>query len=74
MARAEWWKMRPANGPYKQEAYTEGMVHLPLTLSAETHKRIIERLNIDRTNRMDWIRQAIDEKLRFDEKTNDAKK
>ena len=54
---------RPGNGPYVTEVYSDGKLHINITVTKEAHDGILESLISHNQNRTEWIRQAIDERL-----------
>lgn len=54
---------RPGNGPYAGPQY-DGLIHMTIAVKQEVHDRILENMKVLNLNRADWIRQAIEEKLK----------
>ena len=59
---------RAGNGPYVTEVYSDGKLHINITVSKEAHDGILESLVSHNQNRTEWIRQAIDERLEREKK------
>lgn len=59
---------RPGNGSYVADPYSDGLIHLTVTITKEVHDRMIEAMLATSENRVKWIRQAIMERLERSEK------
>ena len=61
---------RAGNGPYVTALYSDGLLHVNITITKEMHDRIIAAMMSTSDNRTKWIRQAITERLEREEKKN----